>query len=89
MKTLSKIAMIHLVAIAIVSFCVHAEAMEYDVDMPGSGQRDMEMIRITVEGCESKFFIKKENFEKVTSNPAEMKEMAKQAIKKAARGCPK
>ena len=81
-----KVMAIHIVAF-LIAFAPIAEAMQYDVDMPNSGDRKFEVIRITVDSCESKFKIKKEDFPKVAKNTADLQKMVKKAIERSRTGC--
>lgn len=64
-----------------------AKAFEYEVDMPNSGDPSMEMIRIKIDSCETKFKIKKKDFESFSNNPKALKELVKKAIDRANSGC--
>lgn len=85
-----KIAMIHVVAAFIVLFSVRANAsFEYDVDMPNSGDPKMQMIRINVNGCDSKFLIEKDKFEEFSKDKQKLQQLVKRAIEQSTNGCPK
>lgn len=82
------IVAIHIIAIAMAT-CSNANALEYDVDMPNSGDAKIQVIRITIEGCETKFKVKTEDFEKFSKNEDAMTDLVKKAVSRSATGCSK
>lgn len=66
-----------------------AYAMDYDVDMPNSGDPKFELIRVTIDGCETKFKIKKQDFNKFSKNDDAMDQLVQKAIEHSKTGCAK
>lgn len=81
-----KIALIHMAAF-ILSMPTNAKAFDYDVDMPYSGDPKMEMIRVRIDNCTTKFLIDKKDFEKFSKDSEEMMKLVKKAIARANTGC--
>jgi hypothetical protein len=62
-------------------------AWDVDVDMPPSGDPKVEMIRVTINDCVTKFKIPKKEFEKFSKNNDAMDQLVKLAIKNTNSGC--
>jgi len=73
--------------LAILMMPAIASAFEYDVDMPNSGDPKIQLIRITIDSCQTKFKVKKADFEKFSENPAALTKLVKLAIENANSGC--
>jgi hypothetical protein len=66
-----------------------AQAMDYDVDMPNSGDPKFQMVRVVIDGCETKFKIKNEDFNKFSKNDEAMDQLIQKAIQHSKSGCAK
>ena len=64
-----------------------ANAFEYEVDMPNSGDKRFEMIRVKINNCDTKFLIKKEEFESFTKNSKALQQLVQKALQREATGC--
>ena len=60
---------------------------DYDVDMPPSNDPAYQVVRIGIDGCDTIFPIKKEDFDKVTKDDKAMDDMVDIAIKRSKSGC--
>lgn len=75
-----------LILVLLVSSYARADV---DVDMPASGDQKLEIIRVSIDGCETLFKIKKEDFKRFSNNDAAMDELVAKANEHARSGCSK
>lgn len=57
--------------------------------MPNSGNPKYEMIRVQTNGCDSKFLVKKEEFETFSKNSKALQQLVAKALEHEATGCTK
>lgn len=85
-----KIILIYLVSLLIVSWPFKAEAFDYDVDFPTSGN-GKHVMAITINGCETRFSIEDKNLEafskKVNDDDKTREQLINAALKRANNGC--
>ena len=70
-----------------VPYVSNAELMDYDVDWQPSREKNVHILRITIEGCTTKFKIKSEDFYDATANDKALYDALKKAIGRAGTGC--
>lgn len=83
--------MVHLLAFLLASCSVDANAFDYDVDWPSSGN-GKHVLAITIDGCETRFIIEDKNLEKFTQSVHDKKsgtssDLIAAARKRAENGC--
>lgn len=70
---------------------IRANAFEYEVDMPNSGNPQYEAIRVSVDGCDTIFKINKKEFPafraRMHDDPSIVKDMVNKAITRSKNGC--
>ena len=84
---MTKALLVHTIALLVWVIPTKSLAFEYEVDMPNSGDRRFEMIRIKIDECETKFLIPKEGFENFSKNKQALKDLVKKALERHATGC--
>ena len=82
-----KVAIIYILALILCLLPIKAFSYDYDVDMPGSDDPKFELITITIDKCESKFYIKKSDFESFSKDQKMMQSLTDRAIHKSLSGC--
>lgn len=74
---------IHIVAFLLASCSVDANAFDYDVDWPTSGN-GQHVLAITINGCETRFTIKDKDLDTFANTSSDLIAAAR---KRAANGC--
>jgi hypothetical protein len=64
-----------------------AGAAEVDVDMPPSDNPKYQLIRVTIDGCETFFKVKTKDFESLSNNNSAIQDLVDKALKHAQSGC--
>lgn len=86
----SVVSTIALAIVLAISSCTTAAAVEgfdYDVDTPPSKDKTVNIVRITINKCETNFKVKKADWDKFEGNDEAMKDLVKKAIERAGSGC--
>lgn len=60
---------------------------DYDVDFEPSKEPGISIVRITVDGCTSKFKVKDKDFKTFSKSDAALDQILDLAIDRAAKGC--
>ena len=83
---MKKIIMIHLVAFLLASMPLKALAFDYDVDWPTS-DKTSHTLAITINGCETRFKVLNEDFDKFSKSEEALVQALSKAMKRANDGC--
>ena len=76
-----------MIAVYVVFAALQVTAMEYDVDMPPHSDHKVDVIRITVDGCDTLINVKKEELILIEKSPENIKMLVDAAIKHKQSGC--
>lgn len=83
---MKKATLIHLAAFLLASFSLEASAFDYDVDWPTS-DKTSHTLAITINGCETRFRILNEDFDKFVDNEKALTQAIDKAKERANSGC--
>jgi len=83
---MKKAILIHLAAFLLASLPLKALAFDYDVDWPFS-DKTSHTLAITINGCETRFRILNEDFDKFAESKEALIQALDKAMKRANNGC--
>lgn len=83
---MKKAALIHLAAFLLASLSLEVLAFDYEVDWPTS-DKESHTLAITINGCETRFRILNEDFDKFVDNEKALTQAIDKAKERANSGC--